>query len=116
MTSRRAFISLLGGAAAAWPVAVRGQSTPAHALIGVLSPLSATAATKNIAAFRSALRDLGYVNGRNMTLELRYGDGALDRMDPLAAELVALKPSVPFLRVRSLLRKPSIARRRRSRS
>jgi hypothetical protein len=48
-----------------------------HRSVGFLSPLSAAAAAKNIAAFRSALRDLGYVEGRNMTLASRYGDRAI---------------------------------------
>ena len=62
---RRAFISLLGGAVATWPIAARAQQPASlRPLIGMLSPLSATAAHNN-AAFRSALRDLGYVEGRN---------------------------------------------------
>jgi putative tryptophan/tyrosine transport system substrate-binding protein len=90
---RREFITLLGGAAVAWPLAARAQQA-AMPVIGLLSPLSATAATRNVAAFRSALRDLGYVEGRNMTLALRYGDGVPERMVPLARELVALNPDV----------------------
>jgi ABC-type uncharacterized transport system substrate-binding protein len=91
---RREFIALLGGTAAAWPRASRAQSSPIRPLIGFLSPLSAAAAAKNIAAFRSALRDLGYVEGRNMTLASRYGDGAAERMPSLARELVALNTDV----------------------
>src|SRR5262249_61802912 len=87
------FISLLGGTAA-WPVAVRAQPSPVRPLIGLLSPLSAVAASRNVAAFRSALRDLGYVEGRNMTLALRHGDGVAERMPSLARELVALNPDV----------------------
>src|SRR6266481_5224190 len=91
---RREFITLLGGAAA-WPLAARAQQpSPVRPLIGLLSPISAVAASRNVAAFRSALRDLGYVEGRNMTLALRYGDGAPDSMPPLARELVALNPDV----------------------
>jgi ABC-type uncharacterized transport system substrate-binding protein len=90
---RRAFISLLGGAAA-WPLAARAQQQPVRPLIGVLSPLSAASASRNIAGFRSGLRDLGYLEGRNATLEIRYGDGAPERMGPLAQELVAIKPDV----------------------
>ncbi len=97
---RRAFITLLGGAAA-WPVVARAQPSPVRPLIGVLSPLSAAAATRNTAAFRSGLRDLGYVEGRNATLAFRYGDGAAERMAPLAAELVALKPDVIFAGAKS---------------
>jgi putative tryptophan/tyrosine transport system substrate-binding protein len=91
---RREFITLIGGAAAAWPLAARAQQAPIRPLIGLLSPLSATAATRNIAAFRSALRDLGHVDGRNLTLTLRYGDGAPERMASLARELVALNPDL----------------------
>ena len=89
---RREFITLLGGAAVAWPLTADAQQSPVRPLIGVLSPLSAAAATRNIAAFRSGLRDLGYVEGRNVTFALRYGDGVPERMAPLARELVALNP------------------------
>ena len=82
---RRQFIMLLGGTAASWPLAARAQQSPVRPLIGVLSPISAAAATRNIAAFRSALRDLGHVEGRNMTLALRYGEGVPERMAPSPA-------------------------------
>jgi len=102
---RRDFITLVGGAAVAppllWPLAARAQQSPVRPLIGVLSPLSAAAAARNIAAFRSSLRDLGYLEGRNATLVIRYGDGAAERMAPLAAELVALKPDVLFAGAKS---------------
>jgi putative ABC transport system substrate-binding protein len=91
---RRAFITLLGGAAA-WPIVARGQQpSPTRPLIGLLSPLSAVAASRNVTVFRSALRDLGYLEGRNMTLALRYGDEVAERMPSLARELVALDPDV----------------------
>jgi ABC-type uncharacterized transport system substrate-binding protein len=91
--TRRQFITLVGGATA-WPLAARAQQQPVRPLIGVLSPLSAASASRNIAGFRSGLRDLGYLEGRNATLEIRYGDGAPERMGPLAQELVAIKPDV----------------------
>jgi putative ABC transport system substrate-binding protein len=90
---RREFITLVGGAALAWPFVARAQQ-PVRPLIGILSPLSAASAARNIAGFRSGLRDLGYLEGHNATLAVRYGDGALERMAPLAQELVALKPDV----------------------
>jgi len=90
---RREFITVLGGAAA-WPLAARAQQQPVRPLIAFLSPLSAAEAARNLAAFRSGLRDLGYLEGRNATLALRYGNGAPERMAPLAQELVALKPDV----------------------
>ena len=98
---RRDFITLLGGAATAWPLAARAQQQPVRPLIGVLSPLSAASAARNIAGFRSGLRDLGYLEGHNATLALRYGDGAPERMAPLAQELVALKPDVLVAGARS---------------
>jgi len=91
---RREFITLLGGAAAAWPLAARAQPSSIRPLVGVLSPLSMAAAARNIAALRSSLRDLGYIEGRSLTLALRYGDGVPERLPQLASELVALKPDV----------------------
>jgi len=99
---RREFITLLGGAAAAWPIpAGAQQQQPVRPLIGFLSPLSAASAARNVAAFRSGLRDLGYLEGHNATLALRYGDGAPEHMAPLAQELVALKPDVLMVGSRS---------------
>ena len=95
---RRDFITLLGGAAAApsllWPLAARAQQSSGRPSVGLLSPLSETTATRNIEGFRAGLRELGYVEGRNITLALRFADGMSDRMPALAAELVALKPDV----------------------
>jgi putative ABC transport system substrate-binding protein len=90
---RREFITLLGGTAV-WPLTAQAQPSHMRPLIGVLSPLSAASANRNVTALRSALRDLGYVEGRNMTLTLRYGNGAPESMLPLARELVALNPDV----------------------
>jgi putative tryptophan/tyrosine transport system substrate-binding protein len=97
---RREFITLVGGAAA-WPLTAGAQQQPVRPLIGFLSPLSAASAARNVAAFRSGLRDLGYLEGHNATLALRYGDGAPERMAPLAQELVALKPDVLMVGSRS---------------
>jgi putative ABC transport system substrate-binding protein len=75
----------------------RAQQQPIHPLIGFLSPLSAASAVRNVAAFRSGLRDLGYLEGHeghNATLALRFGDWAPERMAPLAQELVGLMPDV----------------------
>jgi putative ABC transport system substrate-binding protein len=60
----------------------------------VLSPISAATAARNIEAFRAGLRDLGYQEGQNIRLVLCLGDGALERLLALAAELVALNPAV----------------------
>jgi putative ABC transport system substrate-binding protein len=90
---RREFISLLGGAAAAWPV-VAGAQQSRRPLVGLLSPLSEITAIRNIEEFRAGLRQLGYVEGRNIALALRFADGMSDRMPALAMELVSLKPDV----------------------
>jgi putative ABC transport system substrate-binding protein len=95
-TARRKFIAALGGTAVAWPFTTRAQPSPVRPLIGLLTPLSASAASRNVAAFRSALRDLGYVEGRNLTLALLYGDGVAERIPSLAREMVALNPDVIF--------------------
>jgi len=60
---RRKFLATPLGGATAWPLAARAQQQPVHPLIGVLSPLSAASAARNIAGFRSGLRDLGYLEG-----------------------------------------------------
>jgi hypothetical protein len=77
--SRREFIRLVVGATASWSLAARAV----RPLIGFLSPLSAASAARNVAAFRSGLRDLG-LEGHNATLALRFGDWAPERMAPLA--------------------------------
>src|SRR5262245_36805491 len=79
---RRELITLLGGAAAAWPLAARAQQTPRHPLIGVLSPL-ASAAAAHLEAFRAGLRELGYVDGHNITIELRFAEGVIERLPDL---------------------------------
>ena len=88
---RRDFIKAITGSAVAWPLTARAQPSPVRPLIGLLSPLSAVAA-RNVVAFRSALRDLGYVEGSNITLALRYGDGAAERIASLARDLITLNP------------------------
>jgi ABC-type uncharacterized transport system substrate-binding protein len=93
---RRELITLLGGAASsmAWPLPLSAQQTTGRPLIGVLSPQSPAAASRNIEALRAGLRDLGYVEGRNVTLALRFAEGVPARLPELVAELVALKPDV----------------------
>ena len=91
---RRDFITLLGGTAVGWPLAAQAQQSPVLPLIGILSALSSATAARNIDAFRAGLRDLGYVEGRNIKVELRFADGVNERLPDLAAELVALKPAV----------------------
>jgi putative ABC transport system substrate-binding protein len=89
---RREFITLLGGAAAAWPVAVRAQQ-PVMPVVGVMSPLSVATAARNLSALRNGLRELGYTEGRNIKIESRFADGMAERFPALVADLVALKPA-----------------------
>jgi len=90
---RRDFIPLLGGIAA-WPLTARAEQAPARQLIGFLSPLSTATGSKNLQAFRAGLREFGHVEGRDVMIELRFAEGAPERLPALAAELLALKPAV----------------------
>ena len=85
MNSRREFISLLGGAAAAWPLAARAQQ-PAMPVIGYLGVGPPT--EHLTAAFRQGLAEFGYVEGRNVAIEHAYSDGQYGRLPALATELV----------------------------
>jgi putative tryptophan/tyrosine transport system substrate-binding protein len=93
---RRDFIRIVGGAAAAWPLAVHAQQSPARR-IGILSPLApSAAASPSFEIFRKTLHDLGYVEGKSVSLEYRWADGNPARLAAFAAELVNLKVDVIF--------------------
>src|SRR5262249_43143063 len=91
---RREFISLLGGAAAAWPLAARAQQSTGQPLVGLLSPLSAAAWVPILGAFRRGMRDLGYVEGANVALPVLSAEGRRANRPALAKEWVAPKPAV----------------------
>jgi len=91
---RRAFISLLGGAAAAWPLAARAQQAGKLPTIGYLGATTASAMSQWVAAFVQRLRELGWVEGRNVAIEYRWAEGRSQRATELAAELVHRKVDI----------------------
>lgn len=92
---RRDFIGAVAGSAVMWPLASRAQQTPIKLFrIGYLSTVSANGLPKRMEAFRAALRDLGYQEGRNIVIESRWADGKYERLPDLFADLIRLKVDV----------------------
>src|SRR6516164_7644729 len=93
---RREFITLLGGAMAAWPLMARAQQPEQMRRIGVLMALAATDAEgqARFAAFLQGLQEYGWAVGRNMRIDIRWTAGNADDIRKYAAELVALTPDV----------------------
>ena len=95
---RREFVGLLGAAAVAWPLAAHAQQTERMRRIGVLVNLTESDSTgrRFVAGFQQALQELGWVDGRNAHIEMRWGAGDRERYRKYAAELAAFAPDVIF--------------------
>jgi putative ABC transport system substrate-binding protein len=93
---RREFITLLGGAAAAWPLAARAQPSEPMRRVGILLPYSQGDADGQavIAAFQRRLQDLGWTEGRNIRFEIRWAGGDPDKAQTFAKELIGMTPDV----------------------
>lgn len=92
---RRAFIKLIGGSTVAWPLTARAQQ-PAMPVIGFLSSRSANDSALQVAAFRQALGEAGYVEGQNVAIDYRWAEGQYDRLRGMAEHLVGRQVSVIF--------------------
>jgi putative ABC transport system substrate-binding protein len=92
---RREFLSVVGGAAAAWPLSTHAQQPEDVRQVGILLPFAETDAESrvHVGIFRKRLSELGRTEDRNFRIVIRYGAGSVERIRNLAKELVALKPT-----------------------
>jgi putative ABC transport system substrate-binding protein len=91
---RREFITLLGGATAAWPLAARAQQADKRATVGYLGSSTPLAESQRVASLLQRLRELGWAEGRNLAIEYRWADGRTERFAEIAAEFVRLRVDV----------------------
>ncbi len=91
---RRQFITLLGGAAAGWPLAAHAQQAGRMPTIGLLNPATSAVASQWLASFVQRLRELGWIEGRTVAIEVRWAEGRNERLAEIATELVRLKVDV----------------------
>src|SRR5262245_19244973 len=96
MIRRREFMSLLGGAAAAWPLAAHAQQ-PAMSVVGFLGAGARGPLREQIAAFQEGLKESGYVEGQNVAVDYRFAEGQFDRFPALASDLVRRQVAVLFV-------------------
>src|SRR5262249_24258832 len=94
MSNRREFLPLLGGAAAAWPLAARAQQAGKLPTIGYLGATIPAAEGQRVAALGQRLREFGWIESRNLTIEYRYAEGRSERYAELAAEFFRLNVDV----------------------